>query len=365
MNLKRIGILTSGGDCSGLNSVIRATFLAAKKLGYELLGFKRGLRGIAVSEPDYIVLNDEICDETLLTSAGSVINSDTRWMTDALKSGKTVSDMKMIIYNGYNALNLSGLICVGGDGSLRVLNELTSGNEDLQIVVIPKTIDNDVSSTDFAIGFQTAVKVVSDAIENVRSTAKSHERAMVIEVMGRDAGFIAMYAGIASGADVILVPEFKYDIEKVKDKVKSSLSSKKGYCLIVVAESVEEKNFSHEKVTVSGIVKYPHVNYKGIGQHISDLIMETGIDARAVVLGHIQRGGTTSVNDRLLGTMFGIEAVKLIDNNDCGKLLCYVGNNVISVKIEDVIKKNINKRLLHDDPYVKAAKCIGVYVGEV
>jgi 6-phosphofructokinase 1 len=182
--------------------------------------------------------------------------------------------------------------------------------------------------------------------------------------MGRDAGFIAMYAGIASGADVILVPEFKYDMAKVKDKVKNCLFSRKGYSLIVVAESVEEKNFSHDKEIVSVIIEYPYVIYRGIGQHISDLLKEDDIDARAVALGHIQRGGITSVNDRLLGTMFGIEAVKLIDSNDCGKLLCYVGNRVVSRDIKDVVK-SANKRLSSDDPYVKVAKCIGVYVGEV
>ncbi|MDR1391338.1 MAG: ATP-dependent 6-phosphofructokinase [Holosporales bacterium] len=361
---KRIGILTSGGDCSGLNSIIRAAFIRTKGLGYELFGFKHGLRGLASKNPEYVVLDDKNCDESMLSTAGSLICSDTVWMSSTIESGKTIDDIKKMIYKGYEDLSLSGLICVGGDGSLCLINELLIGNEELKIVVVPKTIDNDVNNTDFSIGFYTALEIVVEAIENVRSTAKSHERVMVVEVMGRDAGFIAMYAGIASGADIILVPEFEYDIEKVKQKVMHCFKNGKNYCIVVVSESVEAKDFKHDEEFVNGVMKYSHLTYKGIGQHLVSLIKETGLESRCITLGHTQRGGRTSINDRLLGTLFGIEAVNLIDRGDCGKLLIFSGNRLKSINVVDAMR-DVNKFLTIDDECVKAAKALGVYVGEV
>ena len=360
----RIGILTSGGDCSGLNSVIRAAYIRSKNMGYELIGFKRGLRGIASEIPEYLVFNDENCNESMLTTAGSIIYSDTKWMSSTIESGKTKEDIKNMIYQGYANLGLEGLICIGGDGSLNLIGELLVGNENLNIIAVPKTIDNDVNNTDFSVGFQTSLEVVVEAIENIRSTAKSHERAMVVEVMGRDAGFIAMYAGIAAGADVILVPEFKYDIEKMKDKVKQCFSNGKNHCIIVVAESVEASDFKHVEENVDGIMKYSHLTYKGIGQHLVNKIKETGIESRSVTLGHVQRGGKTCINDRLLGTIFGIEAVNSIAKHDCGKLLCFSEGKLKKIDISEALK-NVNKSLTESDEYVVAAKDLGVYIGEI
>lgn len=361
---KRIGILTIGGDCSGLNSVIRAAFIRAKTLGYELLGLKRGIRALAKSPIDFIKLNDEICSEEMLTNSGSVILSDTKWMSSTIASGKTVEDVKNMIHDGYKELGLEGLVCIGGDGSLRLINELLIKNENLNIAFIPKTIDNDVNYTDYSIGFQTALEVVVSAIENIRSTAKSHERAMVVEVMGRDAGFIAMYAGIASGADIILVPEFKYDIEKLKNKVKEYFSNGKNYCIIVVAESVEDNDFKHNIENVDGIMKFSHLTYKGIGQHLVSKIKETGIESRCVTLGHVQRGGKTCINDRLLGTLFGVEAINLLDKKISGKILLFSENRLKTMNISDVIE-NVNKVLDLNNEYVKAARNLGVYIGEI
>lgn len=364
MSLKRIGILTSGGDCSGLNSIIRSAYLRSKNLGYQLIGIKRGLRGLSSTESNYVVLNDDICDETMLTTSGSVIYSDTKWMSTTINSGKTIEDVKKSIYEGYEKLGLSGLIYVGGDGSLCLMNELLTDNPKLKIVAVPKTIDNDVGHTDFAVGFQTVVEVACNAIENIRSTAKSHERAMVVEVMGRDAGYIAMYSGIASGADSILVPEFEYDIEKLKNKVKECYDAGRNHSIIIVAEAVEAKDFKHSEEFVDGVVKYSHLKYKGIGNHIADQLKSSGFDSRAVTLGHIQRGGKTAINDRIVASAFGVEAVNLLDSGDCGKLLCYVGGKIENVAIKDIVT-SVSKKLDKNDICVKVAKDLGVYIGEI
>ncbi len=361
---KRIGILTIGGDCSGLNSVIRAAFIRAKNLGYELLGLKRGIRALANDPIDFIKLTGELCNEDMLTNSGSIILSDTKWMSSTIESGKTIEDIKNMIHEGYKKLELEGLVCVGGDGSLRLINELLIKNENLNIAFIPKTIDNDVNYTDYSVGFQTSLEVVVSAVENIRSTAKSHERAMVVEVMGRDAGFIAMYAGVASGADIILVPEFKYDIEKVKNKVKECFSNGKNYCIVVVAESVEDSDFKHNVENVDGVMKYSHLAYRGIGQHLVNKIKETGIESRCVTLGHVQRGGKTCINDRLLGTLFGLEAINLIDKKISGKVLLFSENRLKTMNISDVIE-NVNKVLDLNNEYVKAARNLGVYIGEI
>ena len=363
----RIGILTTGGDCSGLNSVIRGAYLRTKALGYSLVGIKRGFRGLACNDvlcPDCVELDDTICDEEMLIKSGSILLSDTKWMSSEVQKGRTVEDVKKSIIDGYRQLELDGLICVGGDGSLKLLNELTANSDTLKFVFVPKTIDNDVNYTDYAVGFQTSVKVAVEAIENIRSTAKSHERTMVIEVMGRDAGFIALYAGLASGADVILVPEFKYDLEKIKEKIQTNFQSGKNHCIIVVAESVESDDFKHSERKVNGFVKYTHISYKGIGHYISQKIREAGFDCRSVTLGHIQRGGGTCISDRLLGTMFGVEAVNLIANGTFGKILAFSENRIKLIDVREAVER-VNKTLSMNDKYVQLAKDLGVYVGEI
>lgn len=363
---KKIGILTTGGDCSGLNSVIRGAYLRATALKYTLVGIRRGFMGLAYNDmlhPDYIELNGAICDETMLTKSGSVLLSDTKWMSSEIQKGRTVEDVKKSIVDGYRKLKLDGVICVGGDGSLKLLNELTAGCDELNVIFVPKTIDNDVNYTDYAVGFQTSVAVAVEAIENIRSTAKSHERTMVVEVMGRDAGFIALYAGLASGADVILVPEFKYDLEKIKAKIRENFQNGKNHCIIVVAESVESADFKHSEREVDGVIKYTHISYKGIGHYLAKKIQETGFECRSVKLGHVQRGGETCVSDRLLGTLLGVEAINLISNGTFGKMLAFSENKLKIMDISEVVK-NVNAALKMDDKYVGIARDLGVYVGE-
>ncbi|MDR2458617.1 MAG: ATP-dependent 6-phosphofructokinase [Holosporales bacterium] len=364
MTKRKIGILTSGGDCSGLNSVIRAAYIRATQIGYELLGVKSGLCGLASNNPEYTLLNENICDESLLSASGSILYADTSLVSNAAQAGLSADDIKKLLYAGYKKLGLNGLICIGGDGSLQMIAELLCVNNEMNIIAIPKTIDNDVNGTDVAVGFQTAVDVVVGAIENVITSAKSHKRAIVVEVMGRDAGFIAMCSGLASGAHIILVPEFRYDIDKVKQRVARCFDNGYGYCILVVAESVESEDFKHKREMIDGVVKYTHLVYGGIGKHLATCIKEIGIDARTVTLGHIQRGGRTSASDRILGTIFGVEAVNQIDVGNRGRLLCYVNGKVKAVSIADSLK-HPTKSLSKDNAYVQLARQLGVYIGEV
>ena len=364
MSLKRIGILTSGGDCSGLNSVIRGAYLRANRLGYELIGIKRGIDGLITRPLDYVVLNSSLCDSFLLTRSGSIIYSNTRMLKRENGNSAKPESFSDLIVSGYKDLGLSGLIYVGGDGSLRMIGNILSGMEDINIIAVPKTIDNDVFGTQFSVGFNTAVEVVCESIENIRSTAMSHERVMVVEVMGRDAGFIAMYAGVASGADVILVPEFKYDINKVAEKVKSCYENGNNHCIIVVSEAVEADDFKHEEVFVEAEITFSKKKYNGIGEHISGFLTSLGFDSRCVTLGHIQRGGKTSVTDRIIGSAFGSGAVNLIDQGKTGLMMLYKLGNVTSMNISE-LGSDATQVLNKDDVCVSIAKNTGVYIGEI
>ncbi|MDR2074902.1 MAG: ATP-dependent 6-phosphofructokinase [Holosporales bacterium] len=351
MYRKKIGILTSGGDCSGLNCVIRAAYLRSKALGYSLIGIKRGLRGLIERPANIVELNNEICNDSLLTKSGSILLSNTKALAKNNGEQYTNEECTELVVGGYHSLGLSGLIFIGGDGSISLLNRLLIKNSELNVVVIPKTIDNDVPETDIAIGFSTVVEVVSEAIANIRTTAASHERSVVVEVMGRDAGFIAMYAGVAAGADIILTPEFKYDAIKLIENVQKCYASGKDHCVIVVAEAVESATFKAEK------------NYNGVGEYVASILKHNGFDVRTVVLGHTQRGGKTSVIDRIVGSAFGVTAVNLINSDNSGVMLSYARGELKPIPLS-LISGVDNKKLSKNDVCVRIARDFGVYIGE-
>jgi 6-phosphofructokinase 1 len=363
---KRLGIITVGGDCSGLNSVIRSAAIRSAALDYELLGIRRGFFGLLPESFDYVQLAAKNCGEDLLMSSGSILFSDTTSFTTCLEHGRSQQEILRLVCDGYRKLALDGLIYIGGDGSLTILEELLNYYPDgMNVVAIPKTIDNDVNLTDCSIGSSTVIEVVVDAISNIRSTAKSHQRTMVVEVMGRDAGFIALYAGVASGADIILVPEFSYKMENVVDRVKKNYDSGKKYCIIVVAESVEADSLKHRNDnSCDEPTKYRTIKYKGIGQYLADHLKNEGFESRAVTLGHVQRGGTTAILDRLLGSAFGAEAVNALVAGERSIMLCYRGGKIEKVAISELMR-GINKRLDESDMCVKIAVNLGVYIGEL
>ena len=325
--MARIGILTGGGDCPGLNSVIRAVVRKGFNEGYEVLGIKNGWKGLI--ENDTAVLN-------LSSVSGILPKGGTILGTSRTNPYKKEDDIKKIL-NNYKKLNLYALIAVGGEDTLGVAFKLTK--EGLNIVGVPKTIDNDLSATDFTFGFDTAINIATECIDRLHTTAESHHRIIVVEVMGRHAGWIATGAGIAGGADVILIPEIPIDVKEVCNLIKKRHTRGKTFSIIVVAEGAQFKEgqfvTQEEKLDEFG-----HVRLGGIGDRLGQIIeKETGYETRVSVLGHIQRGGTPTAFDRILGTRFGVKAVELIKQAKFGKLVALSGNKIIEVPLEEAVKE--------------------------
>lgn len=326
--MTKIGILTGGGDCPGLNPVIRAVVKKAHDEKMEVIGIKNGWKGL---------IENDIMPLDLRTVSGILPRGGTILGTSRTNPYKLKDNVESLKYN-YKQIGLEALVAVGGEDTLGVAIKLCK-EEDLKIVGVPKTIDNDLSSTDYTFGFDTAVNIATEAIDRLHTTAESHHRIIVCEVMGRHAGWIAVHAGLAGGADVILIPEIPIDIEEVCEIIKKRRERGKTFSIIVVAEGAKFKKgqvvAQEERLDAFG-----HVRLGGIGQVVSDLIEEkTGFETRVTVLGHIQRGGTPSAFDRVLGTRFGVEAVNLIKNRKFGYMVSLQGNKIVSVPIEAAIGK--------------------------
>lgn len=358
-NKPRIGILTSGGDCSGLNSIIYAACKTANKLGFDLIGFKGGVNGLI--NDNYVLLDENTCTTDLLFESGSIIKSDTKVLKD--KNGKNISkdEGDWEIIKEYNKLELTGLIYIGGDGSIGMINNLLKKEPKMNLLAIPKTIDNDVANTDVSVGFSTVSNVVTSEIKKIIDTAKSHNRVMVIEVMGRAAGYIAITSGLASGADVILIPEIKFNFDKVIEKIKSCYDSGKNYAIVVVSEAVEFEDISYKEEVLSDSIK--RKKYGGIAEFLAKKISEKGFDARSVVLGHLQRGGETTVEDRLLAQRFGSKAVRSISKGKTGCMLGLQKGEIKRVDLKGI--KKITRELEKDDYQISLATQSGIYVGEI
>jgi len=319
----KIGILTGGGDCPGLNSVIRAVTRKALNEGDEVLGIKYGWKGLL--EKDCVKLDlDSVSG--ILPKGGTVLG------TSRTNPYKKENGQQIVKENFYD-LNLDALIAVGGEDTLGVATKLYK--EGLNIVGVPKTIDNDLSATDFTFGFDTAVNIVTECIDRLHTTAESHNRIMVVEVMGRHAGWIATYAGIAGGADFILIPEIPIDIEEVCNSIISRHKRGKNFSIIVVAEGAVFKNkalFVQEEKRD----EFGHIRLGGIGQALGKIIEDkTGFETRVTVLGHIQRGGTPSAFDRVLATRFGVKAYELVKEKRFGRMVALRGNKIIDVWLEE------------------------------
>ncbi len=325
--MKKIGILTGGGDCPGLNPVIRAVVRKAMNEGYEVIGISNGWKGLIEHE---IVKLDLSSISGILPKGGTILG------TSRTNPYKKEGDLQRVKDN-WKRLGLTALIAVGGEDTLGVANKLIK--EGFKIVGVPKTIDNDLSETDFTFGFDSAINIATEAIDRLHTTAESHQRVMVVEVMGRHAGWIATYAGIAGGADIILIPEVPIDFEEVCDLIKKRHERGKTFSIIVVAEGAQfkESDFvkQEEKLDAFG-----HVRLGGIGQMLADKLENaTGYETRVTVLGHIQRGGTPTAFDRVLGTRFGIKAVELVMEDKYGQMVSLQGNKIVSVPIEKAVGK--------------------------
>jgi 6-phosphofructokinase 1 len=325
--MKKIGILTGGGDCPGLNAVIRVVVRYAIQEGYQVIGIRNGWKGLI--ENDTVELDIESVSG-ILTKGGTILG------TSRTNPYKKEGDIKKVEEH-FKKIGLEALIAVGGEDTLGVANKLYKNG--FNVVGAPKTIDNDLSCTDVTFGFDTAINIATEAIDRLHTTAESHNRIMVVEVMGRHAGWIAIESGIASGADVILIPEVPIDIKEVCNSIKQRHSRGKNFSIVVVAEGAQFKKgdmvTQEERLDAFG-----HVRLGGIGQRVGDEIEKrTGYETRVTVLGYIQRGGTPTAFDRVLGTRFGIKAMELVLKKDYGKMASLQGNKIIAVPLEAAVSE--------------------------
>jgi ATP-dependent phosphofructokinase / diphosphate-dependent phosphofructokinase len=324
----RIGILTGGGDCPGLNAVIRAVVRkGVNRHGHSIVGYRDGWRG---------VIDDRVMHLTpentsgILHRGGTILGSS---RTNPFKEEEGVERVKASLEGEH----IECLIAVGGEDTLGVADKLSA--EGINVVGVPKTIDNDLSETDFTFGFFTAVQICTDVIDRLHTTAESHNRVMVVEVMGRHAGWIATYAGIAGGADAILVPERPFDIEQVCEHIRHRHQRGRTFSIVVVAEGAKPAEGT-EIVQEDRLDAFGHVRLGGIGITLEREIEErTGFEARATILGHIQRGGSPTAFDRVLATRFGIAAIDAVDQGDYGKMVALKGTEIVRVPLGEALSE--------------------------
>lgn len=326
--MAKIGVLTGGGDCPGLNPVIRAVVRKALNEGYEVSGIKNGWKGLIEADTIKLDLNSV---SGILPKGGTILGTS---RTNPYKKEKGVEKVK----ENFKKLGLDALIAIGGEDTLGVASKLTKEGIP-NIVGVPKTIDNDLSSTDYTFGFDTALNTAMECIDKLHTTAESHHRIIVCEVMGRYAGWIAVEAGIAGGADVILIPEMPIDIHEVCNHLKKRQERGKTFSIVVVAEGAQFKK-GDMILQEQKLDEFGHVRLGGIGEQLAQEIEKiTGYETRVSVLGHIQRGGTPTAFDRVLGTRFGVKAVELVKSKKFGRMVALSGNRIIDVSLEAAVEK--------------------------
>jgi ATP-dependent phosphofructokinase / diphosphate-dependent phosphofructokinase len=332
----RIGVLTSGGDCPGLNAVLRGVVLAAEKLGWEVVGFRDGFEGL-LPPGDHVSLDRQSING-IMSLGGTIIGTTNRGHFAAkVGAGDRTIVPENIIAGAKKILDdlqVRALIIVGGDGSMVTAQQLQETG--INCIGVPKTIDNDLEATATTFGFDSAVAVVMDALDRVHTTATSHRRVMVVEVMGRHAGWIALHGGIAGGADIILIPEIPFDFDKIASVVKAREAA--GYLgtVVVVAEGARPKHGEQVKRDVEG----GEFRLGGIGEIVArEIAKRTGKETRCCVLGHLQRGGAPTTLDRILGTRFGVKAVQLANEGHFGSMVSYQNYQVRQVSIAEAVNR--------------------------
>jgi len=360
--LRRIGILTGGGDCPGLNAVIRAVAKAALDGGMEVLGIADGYLGLIENRIHPLRYNDV---SGILTQGGTILGSCSRanpaeYAVPDGQGGWVTRDVRDQVLEHYRLAGLDALVVIGGDGTMSGAAQLVARG--LSVVGVPKTIDNDLWATEVTFGHDTAVQTAVDALDKVHTTASSHHRVMIVELMGRYAGWIALHAGVASGADVILIPEIPFHLKRVADKCLQRRGVGKGFTIIAVGEGATpsggERFVDHvvpespDPIRLGGVAKY-------VAEQIEDT---TGLDSRAIVLGHVQRGGTPTAYDRVLATRFGYHAFELLAAGRFGRMVVQQAGRIDSVPIVDVADKV--RTVPTDFPLIRAARAVGTSFGD-
>jgi len=339
---KRIGILTAGGDCPGLNAAIRGVGKTAiVEYGMEVLGFNAGYSGLIYN--DYTELKESQLSG-ILTLGGTILGTSREKPFKMVnKNGKKDPHKPEKIKQNYKDLGLDCIVCIGGNGTMKTANML--GKEGLNVIGIPKTIDNDVWGTDVTFGFDSAVQIATDAIDRLHTTANSHQRVMIIEIMGHHAGWLALYSGLAGGGDIILLPELDYNIRSVCKKIEKRYEDNKPYSIVVVAEGIN------------------HPKEKSAATHVAEAINTyTGIETRETVLGYIQRGGSPTPMDRILATQYGAYAAKSIAEENFGTMVAIKNNKLTTIPLEEVGGK---LRLVDAElPLIDKARKMGVSFGD-
>lgn len=358
-----VGILTGGGDCPGLNGVIRAVTLHARQTyGWEVVGIRNGFEGLY--EENYLELNPQVVQH-LLPRGGTMLGSSNRANPFAyplkLPDGRVeIHDVSARCLANLARLDLHGLVVVGGDGTMSFGQKFMARGAP-RIVGVPKTIDNDLEATDYTVGFQTAVEVVVQALERLHTTAESHERIMIVEVMGRYAGWIALTSGLAGGAHVVLIPEIDYDPEKVIGAFHRRHGRGVTYSIVVVAEGAKPRGGALSVVVPGDVTKQEKLG--GAGQKLAELIMaRSEYEVRSTVLGHLQRGGAPCAFDRELATRFGVKAVDLIADGMFGHVAAIENGHIVAKPIEKAVKKL--KLVDTAGELVHTAKGVGIEFGD-
>lgn len=356
-----IGVLTSGGDCPGLNAVIRGVVKCSERLGYGVVGFEDGFEGLV--DPVRCRPLSSDCTGGILQQGGTILGATNKGRFAALTGENTRVNLEpkllLSVQDTCRQYNLKGLVCVGGDGSMAVAEQFAEVG--IPVVGVPKTIDNDLSSTAFTFGFDSAVACATDAIDRLHTTAASHGRIMILEVMGRHAGWIALHAGIAGGADVILLPEMPWSYESVCNQIRSRRAAGRKFSIVVVAEGAALP--SGEEITLERRAEDRQVRLGGIGATLSvELQKRLPLETRSTALGHLQRGGTPSAFDRFLATQFGVHAVRLVHQERFGQMVTYQPPEFDSCQISDAIGQ-LNK-VDPNSSVVDAARGLGISFGD-
>lgn len=361
MTSKRIGVLTGGGDCPGLNAVIRGVAKSAiHQYGMEVIGFSDGFLGLI--ERRYIELTNERVSG-ILTQGGTILGTTNKadpFAHEVIRDGLTVrEDRSNDCIRLYEELGLHALICIGGDGTMSMAGKFAA--KGLSVVGVPKTIDKDVEGTDETFGFNSAFSMATEAIDRLHSTADAHQRIMLVEVMGRNAGWLALESCIAGGGDIVLIPEIPFELPVLAEAVKRRQAQGKRFSLVVVAEGALPKG-GEQTYSTSAENPVNPIRLGGVAQVVGTLLQRaSGLDCRVTVLGHLQRGGPPTPYDRILATRFAIKAMELVDRGESNRMAAVRDGKMDSVPIADVVGRQ--RKIPLDSPLLETARAVGTSLG--